>query len=251
MLAGLHVAALKADETPPAKPVRVLFVGNSQVYFNELPRIVEALAASAPKDRPRIKAEGAIAGGASLESHWKRGTGQGTARAKIAEEKWDFVILQDIYYTKAESFTMYARLFDELIRQHHAKTILFSTANISTLYPKGFYDLHDMHVALGKELKVPVAAAGKAWLLFWGDNPTPEQRLDLYDKDKAHPGKKGSYIYACTLYAILTGQSPVGLTNHLPKQPEDTISAAEAKLFQESAWRVHQEFNGKATSKQP
>jgi hypothetical protein len=70
---------------PPPKPLRVLFVGNSQVYYNDLPRTVELLAASAPADRPRVAPDRAVAGGASLESHWNKGTDKGTARAKIAE----------------------------------------------------------------------------------------------------------------------------------------------------------------------
>src|SRR5262245_55383414 len=95
---GLASAADK-KEAPPPKQIRVLFVGNSQIYYNHLPKIVEALANSAPNDRPRIYTDArptdrAVAGGASLESHWKRGTGKNSARAKIAEEKWDFVILQ-------------------------------------------------------------------------------------------------------------------------------------------------------------
>lgn len=88
---------------------------------------------------------------------------------------------------------------------------------------------------VGKELHAPVAAAGKAWLAFWGDNPTQEQILDLYDPDKGHPGVKGSYIYACTLYPILTGHSPVGLTHRIPGQPEETITPAETKRYQEAA----------------
>ena len=112
------------------------------------------------------------------------------------------------------------------------------------MYPKGFEDLLDMEIPMGKELKVPVAAAGKAWLAYWGSQTTPEQRLALYAPDKAHPGKKGSYIYACVLYAALTGRSPVGLTRLIPKQSPDMISEDEAKKFQEVAWRVHQEING-------
>ena len=141
--------------------------------------------------------------------------------------------------------------FHELIREHGAKTILFSTANTSTRYPKGFHDLHEMNVALGKKLQVPVAAAGKTWLAYWGDDSSPEQRLALYDPDKGHPGKKGSYIYACSLYAALTGHSPVGLTNHVLDWPDDTVSAAEAKTFQETAWRVHQEINVAAAAVRP
>src|SRR5262249_59317210 len=120
-------------------------------------------------------------------------------------------------------------------------TILFCTASVSTLYPKGFHDLHDMHIALGKKLQVPVAAAGKAWLSYWGEKPTAEERLALYHADKAHPGVKGSYIYACTLYAALTGHTPIGLTNRIPNQPEDTVTAVEARRFQEAAWRVHED----------
>lgn len=248
-IATILVQGLQADDKDkaPAKAIRVLFVGNSQIFYNDLPATVEALAESAPPGRPRIKAERTLAGGASLESHWNRGTGKGTPRGRIAEEKWDYVVLQEIYNGKAESFHKHGRLFHELIQKNGAKTVLLGTASINTLYPKGFQELHDMNVALGKELKVPVVPAGNAWLDYWGKTPTEEQRLALYDKDKAHPGKKGSYIYACTLYAALTGQSPVGLTHRIPKQPEDTITTAEAKTFQEAASRKHQEINGKAS----
>jgi hypothetical protein len=244
----LRVGGLQADDKDkaPAKPIRVLFVGNSQIYFNDLPAIVEALAESAPPERPRIKAGRALVGGASLETHWNRGTGKGTARAMIAEEKWDYVVLQEIYNGKPESFNKHARLFDELIQKNGAKTVLFSTASINSLYPKGFQGLHGMNVALGKELKVALVPAGNAWLYYWGKTPTEEQRLALYDKDMAHPGKKGSYIYACTIYAVLTGQSPVGLTHRVPKWPDDTITADEAKRFQEAGWREYKEISGKA-----
>lgn len=243
----LVVASLRADDKPASKPkeVRVLFLGNSQTYYQELPRIVEALADSAPKDRPRIKAEQALAGGASLQSLWNMGTDKGKPRARIEEGKWDFVILQDIYFTKPDSFEKYATLFHELIAKHGGKTVLFCTAGIPKQYPDGFREMLDMHVAVGKKLKVPVAAAGKSWLECWGESPTEEQRLALYHADKAHPGFRGSYIYACSLYAVLTGQSPVGLTNRMPRQPAEAIAPQEAKKFQEAAWKVHQEINGK------
>ena len=251
-LASLHsaipIAVAQEKDVKSAKAIRVLFVGNSQIFYNDLPRTIEALSESAPAEWPRIQAVRALAGGASLAKHWNQ---IGTTRTKIAEEKWDFVVLQDIYNVKPESFNEHARLFHELIREHGAQTILFSTANVSSNYPQGFHELHDMNVALGKELKVRVAAAGKAWLTYWGENPSPAQRLALYAPDKAHPGKKGSYIYACILYAVLTGHSPIGLTHHIPDQPEDTVTAAEAKAFQEAAWHVHQEINGKATAARP
>lgn len=248
---ALGAAPAQEKDDLKAKELRVLFLGNSQVYYNDLPRTVEALAESAPKDQPRIKASQLTPGGASLESLWNKGTDKGSVRARILEEKWDFVVLQEHFNAKSDSFNKYAPLFHELIEKHGAKTVLFCTASISALYPKGFQEMHEMQVAMGKKLNVPVAAAGKAWLSYWGDEPTPEQRLTLYDPDKAHPGKKGSYIYACSLYAVLTGHSPVGLTNRIPKQPEDTVTPAEAKKFQEAAWKVHQEMNAKEKAPKP
>lgn len=255
LFVGMSSAA--ADEKDTPRPIRVLFVGNSQFYYNNLHKIVEALAESAPKDRPRISTDAkpsdrAVAGGATLERHWKFGTGKNTARAKITEEKWDYVILQEFTgYASRESTNQYARLFHDLIRQNGAKTVLFSTAHVANHAPKGFLEVNEVNAALAKELQVPVVAAGMAWLAYWGDNPTQEQILALYDKDKGHPGPKGSYLYACTLYAFLTGHSPVGLTNRLPHLPEHPITPAEAKRLQEAAWRVHQEINSKETANKP
>lgn len=242
-LFGVSVALAQEAEKPKGKELHVLFIGNSQIYYNDLPRLLETLAASAPPEQPRIRTDRFVAGGASLDRLWNAGDGKGTARAKIREKKWDHVILQDIYFVKPDSFNKYAPLFHDAIRANGSRTLLFSTASISTLYPKGFQELHDLHIALGKDKQIPVAAAGKAWLTYWGAAPTAEERLALYHADKAHPGVKGSYLYACTLYAALTGQSPVGLTNRLPMQPEDAVTGAEAKRFQEVAWRVHKEVN--------
>jgi hypothetical protein len=252
LFVALAIASAARGEDPgklKSKELHVLFIGNSQIYYNDLPRTVEALSESAPQDQPRIRTGRFVPGGASLASLWSAGEGKNTARAKILEQKWDFVIVQEIYNAKAESFNKYAPLFHELIQKNGSKMVLFCTASISTMYPNGFHDLLDMEIPMGKELKVPVAAAGKAWLIHWGDQTTPEQRLAFYAPDKAHPGKKGSYIYACVLYAALTGRSPAGLTHVIPNQPPDTVTEEEAKKFQEAAWKVHREVNPDMVSK--
>src|ERR1051326_1121961 len=106
---GFAVVGSDAGEKKESKPIRVLFVGNSQIYFNDLPKIVETLSASAPKDQPRISTARAVYGGASLESHWNKGTEKDTARAKIAAEKWDYVIIQDYSsVTTKENLTKHA-----------------------------------------------------------------------------------------------------------------------------------------------
>src|SRR6266566_3255506 len=69
-----------------------------------------------PESQPRIRADRFVQGGASLERLWNAGMGKGTARAKILEKKWDYVILQEIYVAKPDSLNKYAPLFHELIQ---------------------------------------------------------------------------------------------------------------------------------------
>ena len=70
-------------------------------------------------------------------------------------------------------------------------------------------------------------------------------RPDLHiwaSEQDAHPGAHGAYLNACSLYAILTGESPVGLpaTLKIPGRDGDlTIAPDDAKYLQELAWKVY------------
>ena len=71
-----------------------------------------------------------------------------------------------------------------------------------------------------------------------------KQRLDLYDKDKGHPGAKGTYIYACLLYAVLTGFSPEGLRCEFPNiRGGVSIPGEEAAKMQKAAWEQYEKDN--------
>ena len=67
-------------------------------------------------------------------------------------------------------------------------------------------------------------------------------------KSDAHPGVHGAYINACSLYAVITGQSPVGLSAKLritveangDKKVDFAIAPDDAKYLQEAAWKVYQ-----------
>jgi hypothetical protein len=66
-------------------------------------------------------------------------------------------------------------------------------------------------------------------------------RITVSEED-AHPGIHGAYLNACSLFAILTGESPVGLpaTLKIPGRDEDlTITPDDAKYLQELAWKVY------------
>lgn len=234
--------------------MKVLCIGNSQMSVYDLPGMLEMMSQSAPADHPRIETGRALVGGGTLKKHWDAGEGQGTPRGMIAGGAWDYVVIQEIYCAVADEFNAYAARFDGLIRENGAKTILFATANITQhfnpafQYPDSFKKLNDIQIAFGRAKGIPVAAAGYAWMKYLGPNPSPAQLLDLYHHDKAHPGAKGTYIYACLLYAFLTALNPAGLTGEFKEiQGGILISKDEAAKMQKAAWEHYlEDYHGKS-----
>jgi len=227
------VAMAQSDPAAP-KPLKVLLVGNSQCPTIVNQHLIENLAASDKGGRP-ITIGGCVKGGASLKSHWEAGTAPGSARAMITGGGWDYVVLQDIYFVEEAAFQPYARLFHQLVKDSGAQTVLFGTASILSDYPKGFERQHRMHLAMGRELGVPIVDASQAYFRYFGEKPSPELMESLFAKDRAHPGLPGSYLYSCMIYTVLTGRTPVGLA-----APE-AIPADVAKALQEAAWAQCQE----------
>ncbi len=241
LITGLVLTLAFADATVSAQepkadpaPIRVLLIGNSQCPTIVNNQLLEKLAASDKGARP-LKIGGCIKGGASLRSHWDAGTGEGTARGMIVGSSWDFVVLQDIYNVQEAAFQPYARQFHAVVKESGSKTLLFGTASILSDYPKGFERQHGLHLAMGKELGVPIVDASHAYVRYFGDTPSTERLESLFAKDRAHPGLWGSYLYSCMIYAAMTGRSPIGLA------APDAIPADTVKVLQETAWAQHQE----------
>ena len=240
LLASVAISAVLADDVAfnqatkeAPKPISVLLVGNSQCPAIVSNKMLEKLAESDKGGRP-IKVGGCIKGGASLRSHWEAGTGEGSARAMIASGGWDFVVLQDIYNVQEPVFQPYARQFQALVKEAGSQTVLFGTASILSDYPQGFERQHRMHLAMGKELGVPIVDASQAYVRYFGESPSTERLESLFAKDKAHPGLWGSYLYSCLIYSAMTERSPVGLAS-----PE-AIPVDVVKTLQETAWAQHQ-----------
>src|SRR5262249_26250734 len=127
------------------------------------------------------------------------------------------------------------------IQSSGARTVLLCPAHLLAKYPKGFDELQAQHEPLAKDLKIPLAAGGKAWQAYLGETPTEKELQDLYHPDKGHPGPRGSYLYACTLYATITGKSPVDLIAKVHAThgaPDIEISRPEASRLGAAAWKA-------------
>jgi hypothetical protein len=89
VVAAIAVAALAAGHgaRAEARPLRVLFVGNSLTATNDLPAVVSGLARATNRN---LEYRTIAFGGYALEDHWA----QGDARAALASRSWDVVVMQ-------------------------------------------------------------------------------------------------------------------------------------------------------------
>jgi hypothetical protein len=186
--------------------------------------------AAATKPPRLVETERVIANGRALKTHWERGT----ALASIRGGTWDYVVLQEqstLPLKNRKRMHEYVTIFDQEIRKHGAKTVLYLTWARRHEWERQA-ELTDAYVSIARTLSAIVVPVGVAWDRVMNERP----ELILHDKDNSHPNLAGSYLAACVFYARLFDQSPLGLG-----VTEPGLSAFDedvAETLQAAAWRT-------------
>jgi hypothetical protein len=230
--------------------LRVLFIGNSYTYFNNLPALLSSLSASDPSGA-RIEAEMVTHSGATLRQHWENGE----ALAKLNQGHWDFVVLQEqstLPIIDPQTMYRYARLFDGEIKRVGARTVFLLTWARQNR-PETQAALNQAYLKIARELGAPVAPVGIAWQRARKLNA----RFLLYMTDQSHPNASGSYLAACVLYSVIVGHSPDRLAGTLMGRPVTAqgavgtqsvelvkLSDEEAHTLQKIAWETTSDLPG-------
>jgi hypothetical protein len=243
-----------------SEELHVLFIGNSFTYYNNMPRIVEAISYTIAG--PPIKTEMVAIGGARLEDLWK----QGSALAAIRKQHWDYVVMNEqsalgggvVNGEKRigvpANFFKYAGMFDTEIRKAGGKTVIIMTWKDKNDRDRIQTDLNNAFLEFRKTHGIILAPVSAAWAITIKIAP----EINLYFDDNHHPSKEGSYLEACTVYATLTSNSPVGA----PAKAEGTpvadadgavladksktlvnLSPKIAAKLQQIAWKAEQDFS--------
>ena len=223
-----------SSPTPQTRPIprRVLFIGNSYTYVNDMPDVVSRLAAAC--DPPMtVETDRYTKGGYSFARHWT----DGGAVEKIREGGWDVVVLQDkstgpVNQPGPASMKKHAHLLHEEIDQIGARTVFYMTWARQHI-PEMIEPLAKHYNEIADELGAGVAPVGRAWQAALAERPD----LILLVKDSSHPNQLGSYLAACVFHATLTVRDPRGL----PNAGLDEVSDADAAFLQKIAWQAVQE----------
>jgi hypothetical protein len=205
--------------------ISVLFIGNSLTYYNELPKMVAALATADKQRPPHFERE--TPGGCTFEKHWK----DGKALAKIQSRKWDYVVLQGHSQGPLKmraSMFEHAKKFDAEIKKQGAKTLLYMTWALQNK-PEDQPAISKAYLNLSAELKCQVAPVGNAFATAQKADKNPA----LHIADKKHPTAAGTYLAACVIYATIYKRSPVGLPGSIGKMTDE-----EARPLQVIAWKA-------------
>lgn len=216
---ALGIALLLAGRAAAEPPTRVLFIGNSLTYWNDLPLLVEAMAAAKGLS---LSAEAVTRADASLEDHWGN-----AIRGVIHKGGFKWVVLQQGPSSLPESranLREWTRRFAEEIRGAGATPALYM------VWPdrsrRGFFlQVIESYRLANEDAKGVLLPAGEAWLAAW----RLDSGLDLYSPDNLHPSRLGTYAAAATILSGLTGVSPIGLPHRLKLRNGDDYKVDEKK----------------------
>lgn len=193
--------------------VRILWIGNSFTFFNDVPKMVEDMAVlnNIPVSTKRI-----LKGGESFKGHLQNPE----LIRQLEKGGWDYVVMQEFsstpaYSTKfiAENIFPYATEIDSLAKKYSpgVETIYYMTwghknGNIrQTDYPlDDTYELMQdriitTYIDMAYENKGTVAPVGIAWRNIRDKYP----EIELYSEDNFHPSLEGSYLAALTLLGTI------------------------------------------------
>ena len=219
--------------------LRVLFVGNSFTYENDMPALVHRLGASSGRARPIFAVEYTAPG-------WRlrRAAADHGLETLLRTVRWDWVVLQEqseipslAPERRRRDMYPFARALQQKIRAAGARTLLFMTwayeHGDDAAVPHDSFAAMQARLAagydeLGRELRVPVAPVGLAWAAA----RRADSRLRLWQGDGRHPSRVGAYLSACVFYAVLTGRDPAA------SRFGAGLTRREARVLRRAAWHA-------------
>jgi hypothetical protein len=235
-LAVTFAGCQRSDGTGPSEAstdaLRVLFIGNSLTYWNDLPELVRALADAS--NTRTISTDMVAQANFALVDHFT----MSDALTVVREGRFDIVVLQQGPSSLAvnrDSLRLWTAEWAAEIRAAGGWPALYavwpnalnfsSFPAVSESYRLAAADVHGLFFPVGD-----------TWLATW------EQREDapLYDADQFHPGLAGSYAAAVVMVSVLTGRSPTSLATEfrMPSGLEVRFDDGIAEAIQTAAAEV-------------
>ncbi|MDR3767512.1 MAG: SGNH/GDSL hydrolase family protein [Butyricicoccus sp.] len=182
--------------------MRILMLGNSFIFTNDMPQMLA--------ERTGAEVVSHTRGGARLSEQLNPNTKLGAqTQAALAHEHWDYVVLQEMSHgplTSPKSFFSSVEKLSKQIRENGAVPVLYATWSYQKggdkLAAKGWdYDemarkLSEAYRKAAQDNHALLAAVGERFYEL-------SETQDLYADDGIHPNEQGSRVAADTLAAVI------------------------------------------------
>jgi hypothetical protein len=209
-----------------ARSWKILYVGNSLTYTNDLPALINDIAKD---DSITITYTTFAFANYSLEDHWN----EGKVEEAIATGHYDFVVAQQGPSALPESQLLlleYVNRFQTICKKYNAKLLLYM------VWPSKArsFDLDNVirsYTQSAAKTGAALAPAGLAWKLAWRTDAS----LPLYGPDNFHPGIQGSLLAAMTIYLSLSGKETLDFIHMKGQVWESAITEKQFLLLKQSA----------------
>lgn len=229
--------------------ISVLFIGNSYTYVNDLPATLGTLATSLGKE---ITIDSKTNGGYTFQNH----TTDPLTYSKIHSKPWDVVVIQGQSQepsfpdsqVNTQTLPYAVQLSDSIWSNNPCSNVMYymtwgrqngdqQWSEINT-FEKMNTRLYNAYMRMADSSdRAMVSPVGRAWSYVRANHPT----INLYNADQSHPSAEGTYLAACTFYASLFQQSPVGSTYYggLPAATAGILQNAAAIVVLDSLDHFH------------
>lgn len=182
--------------------MRILMLGNSFTYFNDMPQTLSVLTGAEVAHHTR--------GGARLSEQLNVQTALGAlTQAALRDEQWDYVILQEMSngpITAPGSFLDSVNRLCALARQNGAEPILYATwayqkdsAKLATMnmgYDEMFRRMFEAYHQAADQNHALIADVGQRFYEL-------SDSQNLYVEDGFHPNEAGSRLAAETIARVI------------------------------------------------
>ena len=196
------VSALPLAAGAEQRVVRVLFVGNSLTYVNDLPAAFATIYQASQPDT-KVETEMLAQGGALLREHLDAGA----LRSLLGRERFDIVVLQELGglplcpddFPPCKDSPQALRDAAAAVRAANSRPVWFATWQA---LPSAQEELSRRVSTLARELQIDTVDVGAAM-----QRVAPNMRRHLVVQD-GHPRPLGTWLAASALVANITGTLP-------------------------------------------
>lgn len=176
------------------QPIRILFVGNSLTYTNDMPTLFEQ---EAREDNIKVKVKILAKPNYALEDHWF----EGSLQFEIARGKYDYIILQQGPSSQQdgkEMLTNYGKKIKELCEQNGCQIVFFMVWP-SMQYYSSFEGVINNYKLAAEQTDAIICPVGEKWKTHFDQTGD----FSFLSEDGFHPSLNGSKSAAKIIFQAL------------------------------------------------